>query len=171
VLYEHGQTTAAVPKNDLLWNPTSERVARLIGARNILHATIADASGDSIVLDWRGGRLEAARSPSHQLNARAGDQLAFFVRPEYVRLIRKNRPVTEGLRLTNLFQGDIVGERDEGTTWVLFFQLARPGRPSQGNYDLEIEIPKLVYERLGIATDRRWDVSIHPGSIQVLPGR
>jgi molybdate transport system ATP-binding protein len=171
VLYEHGGTTPAVPKNDLLWNPSSERVARLIGARNILRATIADSSGDSIVLDWRGGRLEAARSPSHQLHARAGDSLAFFIRPEYVRLIRKNRPVTEGLRQTNLFHGEIVGERDDGTTWALFFRLARPGEPSQGAYDLEIEIPKLVYERLGISTDRHWDVSIHPGSIQVLPGR
>ena len=171
VLYERGSTTDAVPKNDLLWNPSSERVARLIGARNILRATIADSSGESIVLDWRGGRLEAARSPSHQLHARAGDSLAFFIRPEYVRLIRKNRPVTEGLRQTNLFRGEIIGERDEGTTWVLFFRLARPGEPSQGAYDLEIEIPKLVYERLGISTDRHWDVSIHPGSIQVLPGR
>ena len=132
VLYEHGATTAAVSKNDLLWNPSSERVARLIGARNILRATIADASGDSIVLDWRGGRLEAARSPSHRLHARAGDQLAFFVRPEYVRLIRKNRPVTDGLRQTNLFHGEIVGERDEGTTWVLFFRLARTGHTEPG---------------------------------------
>jgi molybdate transport system ATP-binding protein len=171
VLYEHGSTTGAVSKNDLLWHPSSERVARLIGARNILRATIADSSGDSIVLDWRGERLEAARSPSHPLHARAGDQLAFFVRPEYVRLIRKNRPVTDGLRQTNLFRGDIVGERDEGTTWVLFFRLERPGSPSQGAFDLEIEIPKLVYERLGISIDRHWDVSIHPGSIQVLPGR
>lgn len=171
VLYEHGRTTPAVSKNDLLWNPSSERVARLIGARNILRATVADSSGDSIILDWRGGRLEAARSPSHELHARPGDALAFFVRPEYVRLIRKNRPVTDGLRQTNLFHGDIVGERDEGTTWVLFYRLARPGEPSQGTYDLEIEIPKLVYERFGISTDRRWDVSIHPGSIQVLPAR
>ena len=171
VLYEQGRTTGAVPKADLLWNPSSERVARLIGAKNILVATIADSSGDSIVLDWRGGRLEAARSPSHQLHARAGDPLAFFVRPEYVRLIRKNRPVTDLLRQTNLFHGEIVGERDEGTTWALFFRLSRPGQPSQGNYDLEIEIPKLVYERLGISTDRHWVVSIHPGSIQVLPAR
>ena len=170
VLYEHGRTSGAVLKNDLLWHPSSERVARLIGARNILRATIADAGGASIVLDWRGGRLEAARSPSHPLHARAGDPLAFFVRPEYVRLIRKNRPLTEGLRQTNVFHGEIVGERDEGTTWVLFFKLARAGNPSQGAYDLEIEIPKLVYERLAISTDRHWDVSIHPGSIQVLPG-
>jgi molybdate transport system ATP-binding protein len=171
VLYDHGGTTAAVSKNDLLWNPTSERVARLIGARNILRATIADASGDSIVLDWRGGRLVAARSPSHQLHPGAGEPLAFFVRPEYVRLIRKNRVVTEGLRQTNLLHGEVVGERDEGTAWVLFFKLDRPGEPCQGAYDLEIEIPKLVYERLGVSTDRHWDVSIHPGSIQVLPGR
>jgi ABC-type sulfate/molybdate transport systems ATPase subunit len=171
VLYEHGSTTAAVSKHDLLWNPSSERVARLIGARNILRGTIADCSGESIVLDWRGGRLEAARSPSHPLHARVGDSLAFFIRPEYVRLIRKNRPVTDGLRQTNLFHGEIVGERDEGTTWTLFLHLARPGNPSQGTYDLEIEIPKLVYERLGVSTDRHWDVSIHPGSIQVLPAR
>jgi molybdate transport system ATP-binding protein len=169
VLYEHGRTTGAMLKNDLLWNPSSERVAKLIGARNILRAPVAGSTGDSIFLDWRGGRLEAARSPSHQLNAGPGELLAFFVRPEYVRLIRKNRPVTDGLRHTNLFHGEIVGERDEGTTWVLFFRLDRPGSPSQGRFDLEIEIPKLVYERLNISTDRHWDVSIHPGSIQVLP--
>jgi ABC-type sulfate/molybdate transport systems ATPase subunit len=169
VLYEHGKTTDAVPKNDLLWNPSSERVARLIGARNVLRAVIANSTSDSIVLDWRGGRLEAARSPTHQMQVRVGEPLAFFVRPEYVRLIRKNRVVTEGLRQTNMFHGTIVGERDEGTTWTLFFVLDRPGPPSQGTYDLEVEIPKLVYERLNIASDRHWDVSIHPGSIQVLP--
>ena len=42
VLYEDGATTEAVSKNDLLWNPSSERVARLIGARNILRAPIAE---------------------------------------------------------------------------------------------------------------------------------
>ena len=164
VLYEHGQTTNAVSKNDLLWNPSSERVAQTDWRQK--HPPRHPSPNpriDSIVLDWRGGRLEAARSPSHQLRTQPGESLAFFVRPEYVRLIRKNRPVTEGLRQTNLFQGDIVGERDEGTTWVLYFRLDRPGTPSQGHYDLEIEIPKLVYERLGISTDRRWDVSIHPG--------
>lgn len=169
VLCEEGRTTQAVPKNDLLWNPSSERVARLIGARNILRGIIADTRPESVVIDWRGVRLDAAQSPSHDLHARKGDELAFFVRPEYVRLIRKHRVVSDNLRQTNLFRGDIVGERDEGTTWVLFFRLATPGAPCHGTYDLEIEIPKLVYERLGVATDRQWDVSIHPGSIQVLP--
>ena len=168
VLYEHGTTTGAVSKNDLLWHPSSERVARLIGARNILRATIADSSGDSIVLDWRGGRLEAARSPSHPLHARAGDQLAFFVRPEYVRLIRKNRPVTDGLRQTNLFRGEIVGERDEGTTWVLFFRLARPGHAEPGHLrsrDRNPEARVRAARHLNRSPLGRLDSSgIHPGS-------
>jgi len=169
VLCENGRTTDAVPKNDLLWNPSSERVARLIGARNVLKGTLAEAGEDVIALDWRGGRLTAARSPSHALHARQGDSLAFFVRPEYVRLIRKDRVVPDALRHPNLFRGEIIGDRDEGTTWVLFFKVAAPGPPSQGAYDLEIEIPKLVYERLNVSADRQWDVSVHPGSIQVLP--
>ncbi|MCM3879098.1 MAG: ATP-binding cassette domain-containing protein [Vicinamibacterales bacterium] len=171
VLCEGGRTTEAVPKNDLLWNPSSERVARLIGARNILRGAIAGTKPEAVILNWRGVQLEAALSPSHDLRPRTGDELAFFVRPEYVRLIRKNRVVSDNLRQTNLFRGDIVGERDEGTTWILYFRLALAGRPSQGDYDLEIEIPKLAYERLGVATDRQWEVSIHPGSIQVLPSR
>jgi molybdate transport system ATP-binding protein len=169
VMCEHGKTTDAVPKNDLLWNPSSERVARLIGARNILSGTIAETREDSLVLNWRGGRLEAARSPSHVVHAKTGERLSFFVRPEYVRLIRKDRPLQESLRRGNIFHGEIVGDRDEGTTWVLFFKVDEPGSPSQGTHDLEIEVPKLVYERLNVSSERRWEVSVHPGSIQVLP--
>jgi ABC-type Fe3+/spermidine/putrescine transport system ATPase subunit len=168
---ENGRATEAVAKNDLLWNPSSERLARLIGARNILSGTIAALEPDSVVLTWRGRQMEAARSPMHALRAAAGERLAFFVRPEYVRLIRKNRAPGDPVRRGNILQGTIVGDRDEGTTWVLFFRLDAPGEPSQGAYDLEIEVPKLVYERLNVSADKCWDVQIHPGSIQVLPHR
>jgi ABC-type Fe3+/spermidine/putrescine transport system ATPase subunit len=171
VMCEDGRTTDAVPKHDLLWNPSSERVARLIGARNILSGVVAEGGTDSIVLNWRGRRLEAARSPEHNLDAKPGEPLAFFVRPEYVRLIRKDRAPVDTARHGNVMRGVIVGDRDEGTSWVLFFKLDAPGDPSQGAYDLEVEVPKLVYERLNVASDKHWDVSIHAGSIQVLPGR
>jgi hypothetical protein len=69
----------------------------------------------------------------------------------------------------NLMDGEIVGEADQGTTWTLFYRLDAPGVASQGTYDLEIEVPKLVYEILDMAHDRRWQISIHRGSIQVLP--
>ena len=169
VLYEGGRTIEATAKDDLLWKPSSERVARLIGARNILRGTVIGASSQSVFLQWRGQTLEAALSPSHVVNAAPGDSLAFFIRPEYVRLIRKDRPAPDPRRHTNIFGGDVIGERDEGATWALFFRVAAPGGPDQNGYDLEVEIPKLVYERLGVARDRHWQVSVHPGSIQILP--
>jgi molybdate transport system ATP-binding protein len=171
VLYENGRATAATAKDRLLWNPSSERVARLIGARNILTGTVARAGGSAITIEWRGQRLEAASSPSHPLSVEVGDRLAFFVRPEYVRLLRKDRPSREPDRDVNRVTGDITGERDEGATVTLFFRLAGGGTPSQGEHDLEIEVPRLVYERLAIVIDRHWDVSIHPRSIQLLPAK
>jgi hypothetical protein len=91
------------------------------------------------------------------------------VRPEYVRLIRKDRGAPDPSHHMNLMAGRVVGEADFGTTWTLRFRLDAPGEPAQGDHDLEIEVPRLVYEILEIERDRRWDLSIHRGSIQVLP--
>jgi hypothetical protein len=69
----------------------------------------------------------------------------------------------------NLMQGQVIDEADFGTVWTLRLRLDEPGPPAQGDFDLEIEVPRLVYEILEIERDRRWDLSIHRGSIQVLP--
>ena len=38
-----------------------------------------------------------------------------------------------------------------------------------GTFDLEIEVPRMVYEILDIARERHWELSVHRGSIHVLP--
>jgi hypothetical protein len=48
-------------------------------------------------------------------------------------------------------------------------RLDEPGKPAQGDYDLEIEIPRFVYEVLRFDRDRHWQFSIHRGSIHLLP--
>ncbi len=171
VVYEAGRVLQTAPKSELLWQPTSERVARLTGVRNLLRGTVVKASPEIIQFLWRGQTLEAVNSPSHLYLPPPGASLAFFVRPEYVRLIRKDRPGPDPGHHMNLMAGEVVGEVDQGTTWTLFFRLEAPGEPDQGTYDLEIEVPKLVYEVLEIARDRGWQVSIHRGSIHVLPAQ
>jgi hypothetical protein len=69
----------------------------------------------------------------------------------------------------NLMRGEIVADEDFGTTWTLRIRLDAPGPPAQGDWDLEVEVPHLVYEILEIERDRRWEFSIHRGSIHVLP--
>ncbi len=169
VVYEAGRVVQQAPKTELLSAPASERVARLMGVRNILSGTVLKASPDRIQLRWRGQTLEAVNSPTRSYLPEPGAPLAFFIRPEYVRLIRKDHAPADAAHHMNLMAGRVAGEADFGTTWTLYFRLDEPGLPAQGDHDLEIEVPRMVYEILEIARDRHWQLSIHRGSIHVLP--
>ncbi len=170
VVYDAGRVIQSALCSELLWQPASEAVARIMGIRNVLHGTVVKATPDRIQLRWRGLLLEAVNSPTRAYLPPPEAPIAFFIRPEYVRLIRKDRGSPDPQHHMNLMTGRIVAETDFGTTWALRIRLDEPGEPAQGGYDLEVEVPRLVYEILEIARDRRWQLSIHRGSIQVLPG-
>jgi molybdate transport system ATP-binding protein len=169
IVYEGGRVIESGPRAELLWQPASESVARIMGIRNILRGTVVKASPDRIELRWRGQLLEAVNSPTHAYLPPPGAPIAFFIRPEYVRLIRKDRGAPDPGHHMNLMSGAVVADADYGTTWTLMVRLDEPGPPAQGAYDLEVEVPRLVYEILEIERDRRWQISIHRGSIHVLP--
>ncbi|PYM96444.1 MAG: Fe3+/spermidine/putrescine ABC transporter ATP-binding protein [Candidatus Rokuibacteriota bacterium] len=169
VVYEAGRVIQSAPRSELLWQPASEAVARIMGIRNILHGTVIKASPDRIQLRWRGLTMEAVNSPTQAYLPSSEAPIAFFIRPEYVRLIRKDRGAPDPGHHMNLMSGRVVAEADFGTTVALMIRLDEPGEPAQGEYDLEVEVPRLVYEILEIDRDRHWQLSIHRGSIQVLP--
>jgi molybdate transport system ATP-binding protein len=170
VLYEAGRVVQAGPKAEVLGRPESERVARLVGLRNVVRGTVVKTAPDRVEIAWRGHTIEAVNSPAVPFRASPGAPVAFVVRPEHVRLIRKDRVGPDPVRHMNLLRGTIVESIDQGTTWTLLFRVAAPGPPSQGAYDLEIEVPHLVHEILDIARDREWQVSMHRGALQVLAG-
>jgi molybdate transport system ATP-binding protein len=170
VVYEGGRVVQAAPRSELLWQPASEAVARIMAIPNILRGTVVKATPDRIQLRWRGQLLEAVNSPGRAYLPPPEAPLAFFIRPEYVRLIRKDRGPADPAHHMNVMHGTVVEEMDFGTTWTLRIRLDEPGAPAQGAFDLEVEVPHLVYEILEIDRDRRWDFSIHRGSIHVLPG-
>ena len=169
VVYDGGRVVQAAPRSELLWRPASETVASIMGIRNVLHGSVLKASPDRIQLRWRGYTLEAVNSPKHSYLPPPDSPIAFFIRPEYVRLIRKDRGPADPVHHMNLMSGVVVAEEDFGTTWSLRFRLDAPGPPAHGDYDIEVEVPHLVYEILEIDRDRQWEFSIHRGSIHVLP--
>jgi molybdate transport system ATP-binding protein len=169
VIYESGRVIQSAPRAELLWQPASEAVARIMGLRNVLHGTVVKAMPDRIQIAWRGLMLEAVNSPTRSYLPPPDSAIAFFIRPEYVRLIRKDRGSPDAAHHMNLMRGRIVGESDFGTVWSLRLRLDAPGAPAQGDFDLEVEVPRLVYEILEIERDRHWEFSIHRGSIHVLP--
>jgi len=169
VVYDGGRVVQAAPRAELLWQPASEAVARIMGIPNVLHGTVIKATPDRIQLRWRGQLLEAVNSPTHSYLPPPEAPIAFFIRPEYVRLIRKDRGAADPAHHMNLMSGTVVADEDFGTTWTLHIRLDHPGTPAQGDHDIEVEVPHLVYEILEIDRDRRWEFSIHRGSIHVLP--
>jgi len=169
VIYQGGRVIQSAPRAELLWQPASEAVARIMGLRNVLHGTVVKAMPDRIQISWRGLMLEAVNSPTRSYLPPPDSPIAFFIRPEYVRLIRKDRGAPDAAHHMNLMRGRIVGESDFGTVWSLRLRLDAAGSPSQGDFDLEVEVPRLVYEILEIERDRHWEFSIHRGSIHVLP--
>ena len=169
VVYDAGRVVQSAPRSELLWQPASHSVARIVGIRNVLHGEVVKATPDRIQLRWRGQLLEAVNSPSRSYLPAPDSPIAFFVRPEYVRLIRKDRGLADQSHHMNLMQGTVVGDEDFGTTWSLRIRLDEPGPPAQGDFDVEVQVPHLVYEILEIDRDRHWQFSIHRGSIHVLP--
>ena len=53
VVYENGRVIQAAPRAELLWQPASERVAGIVGIRNVLHGTVLKATADRIQFRWR----------------------------------------------------------------------------------------------------------------------
>ena len=169
VVYEEGRVIQAAPRAELLWRPSSRSVARIMGIRNVMQGVTLKATADRIQFRWRGQVLEAVNSPSRSYLPAPDSPLAFYIRPEYVRLLRKDRDGLDGVHHMNLMSGTVVREVDLGTSWTLFLRLDEPGPPAQGEYDLELEVPRLVYEILEIDRDRHWQFSLHRGAIHVLP--
>jgi molybdate transport system ATP-binding protein len=175
VVYEGGRVVQAAPKAEILSRPASPQVARLMGFRNMLRGTVLKATPEIIQLRWRDHTLEAINSPTRAWLPPPGTAVAFFIRPEYIRLIRKDRPDPGPARHMNRMEGRVIAAVDQGASFVLHFVVGSGRSLDSGDagaapdYDLEIDVPRLVYETLEIARDPRWAISMHRGAIHVLP--
>jgi len=169
VIYEAGRVRQAAPRGDLLWRPASESVARILGVRNLLRGTVIEVCPTYLRIAWRGQELEVRTPPDRLPPPSAGRAVTFFVRPEDLRLIRKDGPPPDRAHHTNILSGRVVRETDRGVTWTLMVRLDAAGEPAQGDFDLEIDVPRFVYEMLRIERERLWQFSIHRGSLHILP--
>ncbi len=170
IVYEAGRVSQAGPRRELLLRPASESVARILGYRNLLRGVVSDVSPGRVRLAWRGQHLEAGAPPDPSRIPKPGNPVTFFVRPEDLRLIRKDGPPPDPAHHTNLLNGRVVREVDLGVTRTLLVRLDAEGEPAQGEYDLEIDVPRFVYEMLRLDRERAWQFSIHWGSLHILAG-
>ncbi|MFO7635473.1 MAG: ABC transporter ATP-binding protein [Caldilinea sp.] len=142
-------------------HPVNRTVARLTGSRNFLEGHVLERSDAGLTVRVGTMLLQAPPSPS----LLPGDAVTLAVRPERIMLVRKD---AQAPAQGNTLQGVIVNELSDGFTCTLAFRAADGQSLTGGDHDLEIVLPVYVYERLHVATDRRWTVIVPKEAIQVL---
>jgi molybdate transport system ATP-binding protein len=153
---DHGSILQCDVPDRVLDAPRTLRVAQVVGVKNILQGTVLNESRVRV------GELEL-EAPAAGLHA--GMRIFICLQPERITLVRKERHPTD---LPNVFEGELAAEENDGANVMIFFRSQgkrlRPDQP----FDLEIDTPVYVYERLNLAVERHWTISIKPGVMHLI---
>jgi len=164
IVYDRGRVVQAGLREEVFANPASEQVARLLGFRNVFRGRAGSVEAGLVSITWPGGVLRSPLPPTQTDRLTAGRELTFFIRPEHIRLVRKDRP--RPLNPINLLAGRIVDRVDMGATFAL--RLAVEGERDSETELLEIDVSRLVYYLLRLDRDELWEVTIQPSAIQLV---
>lgn len=152
---EKGRILQQATPNKILRAPVNARVAQIVGVKNILPATVVQAGR------LRVGQVELEADTGAFA---AGAQVQLCVRSERVMLVRPDAAAGR----VNILAGELIDEESDGDTVML--RLRTEGKrlqPAQ-EFDLYIDTPAYVYERLGLARQRHWHVALKPNAIHLV---
>ncbi|MGE0551844.1 MAG: ABC transporter ATP-binding protein [Gemmatimonadales bacterium] len=166
VLYDRGRVIQSGGRDAVFSTPASARAAQLLGFRNVLRGRVESVEAGLAVVTWAGHRLSAPIPPSLSARLGVGAEVTLLIRPEHVRLVRKDRPPPRHDRL-NLLGTSLIECLDHGPTYSL--RMAVGAREGGTTEILEVQVPRLVYRLLRLDQDRHWEVAIQPGAIQLAP--
>lgn len=160
VVYEAGQVLQVGDRDEVLHRPASRSVARFTGTKNIFSGTVVRRASDHLEIDSEGLRIVA---PLYERNE--GDRVEFCIRPEHIMFLRPDRASGEQVR-ENQLEGSIVQEISHGGSITVFFKAAALANGK--DYDLQIEVPAHVYQKLNLNREKEWRVSLKKRYIHVL---
>jgi molybdate transport system ATP-binding protein len=153
---DHGRILQFASPLDILRAPKTARVAEIVGVKNILPARVVNAQ------TLRIGEMEL------QADARAfapHTDVVLCLRPERVMLVRRDSLNVERV---NTLEGDLIHEESDGDTVTLRFRSNGARLQPARDFDLFIDVPVYVYERLNLARERHWRVALKPNAMHVV---
>jgi molybdate transport system ATP-binding protein len=160
-VFDRGRVRQVGSPNEVLMRPADLMVARSVGVKNILAGRVIERTAANLVV--RSGDTDLL-TPPYPFSV--DTEVYLCIRPERILFQRKDRPSRSRV---NALHSRIVGEMSDGLNCTLFLNSENMLNSSDGDADLQIDLPVYVYERLGLSHDRRWVVSIPPGAIHVIP--
>lgn len=160
VIYQ-GKVLQMDKPGSVLLHPNSLPVARAVGVKNILPGMVEESGGEGGRV--RIGGLVIETLPVH---LRTGASVLVCLRPERIMLLRPERAGKSSDE--NALHGEIIREMTDGMTTTLFFRAADCRLNPEQDYDLQIELPVYIYERLDLAHRRMWTVSLRKNAMHLI---
>jgi ABC-type Fe3+/spermidine/putrescine transport system ATPase subunit len=159
IVYDEGQVLQIGDRDDVLNRPSSRPVARFTGAKNIFEGIVVGANDEYLEIESEGFRVHA---PPY--GRTVGEKVEYCIRPEHIMLVRPDRKPGESVK-ENQLEGRIVQEISHGGSVTLLFKIAAFRKTD--DYDLQIEVPLHVHQRLRLDDRKEWMVSLKKSCIHV----
>lgn len=142
---------------EVVARPANRRVASVFGLPNVIRARVRGLSPEGLLLDWDGQELLATPR-----SLPAGAWVFAHIRPEEVRFIYPDRPLSAAVR-HNRLRVQVLEQRLGPD-----FRLVRVLTQGPPWAELEVRSPPSTYMDLGIAPGSQLEVAVRPAGIVVL---
>ena len=156
-----GKILQADAPGKVLSQPDCLPVARALGVKNILPGEIVARTDAGCRV-----RIGAAVIGAPTCAFAPGTRVYACIRAERVMLLRADRAGQSSDE--NALDGEIVRAVNDGMTAMLDFRATTQRLAPTQDYDLQIELPVYIYERLNLARQRAWTVSLRRNAIHLI---
>jgi molybdate transport system ATP-binding protein len=146
--------------SEVFHHPWTPSVAHILGTTNVFEGIVESTTAEATFIAWRGMTLEVLPQP-HAV----GERVTFYVRPEDVKILYPDRPLSETIR-HNILNGGVVHNVPHGAMNTLFFKSSDLN--TEREYDLEVRYPNRAYQSLSLAAGSQVQVALRKDAIHVL---
>ena len=152
-----GKTLQSGSVQQVVTQPASVLVARLVGLKNVFRATVTDVTGDAAVIEWRGQKIAVAQNNGFK----RGDAVHWCIPQSHVVLHRQSRP-SNGVR-ENPLSGRVSEVLRMGDNALVAVQVGNPDRPP-----VYLSVPLHVADRNSITAGAEVGFSLLADSIHLM---
>lgn len=153
---ESGQVLQFDTPNEILRKPLNSRVAQIVGYKNILPALVT--ASNRVRIGER--EFETDTAPFE-----IGSKVLACIRSERVLLVRRDGPSRV---YHNTIEGELLDQESDGNEVMLRFRADGARLRPTHTFDLEIDMPVYVYERLQLARERHWLITLKPNVLHLV---
>lgn len=157
-LITEGQVEQIGPIDEVFRRPATSQAAAILGVRNLFRARVVDVTPDSLLLDWDGLPIEA---PPQTVTV--GDTVNAYIRPEDIKILYPDRPLTSAVR-HNRVTGTIIRGHAQSS-----FQTLRVALPN--GREVDVRFPTYAYTPLHLTAGTSVHLALRKEGVVILPDK